>query len=161
NASFNQVDMDAERKVVLEEMRLTEDNAENYLNRREFELAYEPHPYGRSLLGAPEKIRELSRETLAGYYKKMYVPKHMVLVVVGAVTPAQVREAAAATFGKLPEAPASRADVPELKSLERRRSVDVPRNEQQAFLGMAWRTSPVNQPDVYAVDLLTYILGDG
>jgi zinc protease len=153
--------MDAERKVVLEEMRLTEDNAENYMNRRQFELAYEPHPYGRSLLGAPAMIRELSRGTLARYYKKMYVPRHMVLVVVGAVSPAQARAAALATFGRLPGAPASRAEVPELRPLDRRRSVDVTRNEQQAFLGMAWRTAPVNQGDVYAVDLLTYILGDG
>jgi len=36
----------------------------------------------------------------------------------------------------------------------------VPRPEQQASLGIAWRTAPVNDRDVYAVDLLTYILGD-
>ncbi len=54
NASFDPAEMDAERKVVLEEMRLTEDNAENFMNRRQFELTYAPHPYGRSLLGPPE-----------------------------------------------------------------------------------------------------------
>jgi zinc protease len=90
----------------------------------------------------------------------MYVPAHMVLVVVGAVRPADVRAAALATFGRLPSTPASRADVPQLRSLDRRRQVDVRRSEQQAFLGMAWRTAPTNDRDVYAVDLLTYILGD-
>jgi zinc protease len=160
NASFDPAEMDAERKVVLEEMRLTEDNAENYLNRRQFELAYAPHPYGRSLLGPPESIRALTRETLSRYYKKMYVPRHMALVVVGAVSPAAARAAALATFGRLPERPASRADVPVLRPLDRKREVDVRRPEQQAFLGLAWRTSPVNERDVYAVDLLTYILGD-
>ena len=160
NAGFNQGDMDAERKVVLEEMRLTEDNAENYMNRREFELAYEPHPYGRSLLGPPETIRALTRETLSRYYKKMYVPRHMTLVVVGAVSPADARTAALATFGRLPDAPASRADVPALRPLDRERRADVTRPEQQGFLGIAWRTAPVNDRDVYAVDLLTYILGD-
>jgi zinc protease len=160
NASFNQVDMDAERKVVLEEMRLTEDNAENFMNRRQFELSYEPHPYGRSLLGPPETIRTLTRETLARYYKKMYVPRHMTLVVVGAVTPADARAAALATFGRLPNVPASRPEVPVLRPLPQKRADDVARPEQQAFLGLAWRTVPVNDRDVYAVDLLTYILGD-
>ncbi|MGH7389289.1 MAG: M16 family metallopeptidase, partial [Candidatus Rokuibacteriota bacterium] len=41
------------------------------------------------------------------------------------------------------------------------RRADVPRSEQQAYLGLAWRTAPTNATDVYAVDLLTYILGDG
>ena len=160
NASFDPSEMDAERKVVLEEMRLTEDNAENFMNRRQFELAYEPHPYGRSLLGPPDTIRALTRETLSRYYKKTYVPRHMVLVIVGAVTPAAARSAALATFGRLSDSTASRADVPVLRPLERRRQVDVRRPEQQAFLGLAWRTTPVNERDVYAVDLLTYILGD-
>ena len=160
NASFDPAEMDAERKVVLEEMRLTEDNAENYLNRRQFELAYEPHPYGRSLLGPPDTIRALTRETLSRYYKKTYVPRHMVLVIVGAVTPSAARAAALATFGRLPDAPAFRADVPVLRPLQRKREVDVRRPEQQAFLSVAWRTTPVNERDVYAADLLTYILGD-
>lgn len=160
NASFNQVDMDAERKVVLEEMRLTEDNAENYMNRRQYELGYGPHRYGRSLLGPPESIRALTRETLARYYKKMYVPRHMTLVVVGPVTPAEARAAALGTFGKLPSTPASRPEVDALRPLAEKRTAEVKRPEQQAFLGLAWRTAPVNDRDVYAVDLLTYILGD-
>jgi zinc protease len=160
NASFDQGEMDAERKVVLEEMRLTEDNPDRYLTRRLFELGYEPHVYGRSILGTPEMIRGLTRETLSRYYKKMYVPRHMALVIVGAVSPAEARAAALATFGRLPDLPATRANVPELRPLDSVRRVDVPRSEQQAFLGLAWRAAPTNDRDVYAVDLLTYILGD-
>ena len=160
NASFDQGEMDAERKVVLEEMRLTEDNPEKYLTRRLFETGYEPHPYGRTILGSPELIRGLTRETLRRYYAKMYVPAHMVLVVVGAVRPTDVRAVALATFGRMPKRSASRAAVPQLGALDRRRPVDVRRSEQQAFLGLAWRTAPTNDRDVYAVDLLTYILGD-
>ena len=160
NAGFDQGEMDAERKVVLEEMRLTEDNPEKYLTRRLYETGYEPHPYGRTILGTPELIGGLTRDTLRRYYAKMYVPAHMVLVVVGAVKLADVRAAALATFGRMPRQPASRSPVPQLGSLDRRRPVDVRRSEQQAFLGLAWRTAPTNDRDVYAVDLLTYILGD-
>jgi zinc protease len=41
------------------------------------------------------------------------------------------------------------------------RQLDVPRSEKQAYLGLGWRTAPTNDKDVYAVDLLSYILGDG
>ena len=160
NASFDPGEMDAERKVVMEEMRLTEDNPDRYMTRRIYELAYEPHPYGRSILGTPELIAGLTRERLARYYRKMYVPHHMVVVIVGAVTTAEARAAATAAFGRLPDGPASRAAVEELRPLQARRRTDVRRPEQQAFLGLAWRTAPTNQRDVYAVDLLTYILGD-
>ncbi|HKQ67051.1 MAG TPA: insulinase family protein, partial [Methylomirabilota bacterium] len=37
---------------------------------------------------------------------------------------------------------------------------DVRRAEQQAYLGLAWKTAPTGSEDIYAVDLLTYIIGD-
>ncbi len=161
NASFVQSELDAERKVVLEEMRLTEDDPDRFMVRRVYELGYEPHPYGRPILGTPELIGALTRERLRGYYKKYYEPGHMVLVVVGAVRPDDVRRVTADTFGRLQGPDAPRPATPPPPSLAGGRRVDVPRSEQQAYLGLAWRTAPTNETDVYAVDLLTYILGDG
>src|SRR5438270_900526 len=46
NASFEQRELDAERKVVFEEMRLTEDNPDRFMVRRLYEVGYAPHPYG-------------------------------------------------------------------------------------------------------------------
>jgi zinc protease len=51
--------------------------------------------------------------------------------------------------------------VPAVQGIARVRSVDVRRPEQQAYLGLAWHTAPTASTDIYAVDLLTYILGDG
>ena len=160
NASFEQSELDAERKVVFEEMRLTEDNPDRYMVRRIYEVAYTPHPYGRPLLGTPELIGALTRQRLNAYYKKFYVPRDIVLVVVGAVKPADVREAALATFGRLGGSPPPSVPTAPLPARESGRRDDVRRPEQQAYLGLAWRTAATNEPDVYAVDLLTYILGD-
>jgi zinc protease len=161
NASLAQDDLDAERKVVFEEMRLTQDNPDRYLLRRIYELAYAPHPYGRPILGTPELIGALTRKQLEAYYRKYYVPRQMVLVVVGAVRPDEVRRLARATFGRLDATGASRPATPTLARLGGMRQLDVPRSEKQAYLGLGWRTAPTNDTDVYAVDLLTYILGDG
>src|SRR6267378_6551279 len=79
NASFEQSELDAERKVVFEEMRLTEDNPDRFMVRRLYEVGYAPHPYGRPLLGTEQLIGALTRDRLNAYYKKFYVPGDMVL----------------------------------------------------------------------------------
>jgi len=161
NASFVQEELDAEKKVVFEEMNLTEDDPERYLARLTTQEAYPAHPYGRPILGTRELVQQLRRETLAAYYRKHYVPRNMVLVVVGPVPPAEVRALAERTFGRLQGPPPARPPVPAVQGIARVRSVDVRRPEQQAYLGLAWHTAPTASTDIYAVDLLTYILGDG
>jgi zinc protease len=160
NASFPPAEIDAEKAVVFEEMRLVEDDPEKFASRRLGELAYAPHPYGRPLLGTPDKITALTREPLNAYYKKFYVPKNMVLVAVGAVGHADVRAAVDATFGKLPGGDVQRVEPPPPPPITGGRRADVRRPEQQAFLAMGWRAASTSAPDTYAVDLLTYILGD-
>jgi len=160
NASFEQSELDAERKVVFEEMRLTEDNPDRFMVRRLYEVGYAPHPYGRPLLGTEQLIGALTRDRLNAYYKKFYVPGDMVLVAVGAVKSADVRDAVVATFGRLSGSPPPRPPSASPPTLAGGRRDDIRRSEQQAYLGLGWRTAATNEPDVYAVDLLTYILGD-
>lgn len=160
NASFPPAEIDAEKAVVFEEMRLVEDDPEKFLSRRLGELAYAPHPYGRTILGTREAITALTRDPLNRYYKKYYVPRNMALVVVGAVTHAEVRAVVDATFGRLPGGEVQRGATPPPPAVTADRRVDVQRPEQQAYLAMGWRAASTNDPDTYAVDLLTYILGD-
>jgi predicted Zn-dependent peptidase/DMSO/TMAO reductase YedYZ heme-binding membrane subunit len=161
NAAFPPKEIESEKKVVFEEMSLTEDDPERYLTRRVTEEVYPQHPYGRPILGTRELVQKLARDELAAYYHKHYVPRNMVLVVVGAVTPTQVRALAERTFGKLEGPGPARAPVGRPPAVSKMRSVDVRRDEQQAYLGLAWQAAPTGDTDIYAVDLLTYILGDG
>jgi zinc protease len=80
NASFPPAEIDGEKAVVHEEMRLVQDDPDKAASRRLGELAYSPHPYGRPILGTPELITALTRDPLQRYYKKYYVPSNMVLV---------------------------------------------------------------------------------
>ena len=161
NAAFPPKEIESEKKVVFEEMSLTEDDPERYLERRVTEAVYTRHPYGRPILGTRELVQKLKRDELAAYYHKHYVPQNMVLVVVGAVTPSQVRALADRTFGKLQGPTPARAEAAKPRPVAGDRSIDVRRDEQQAYLGFAWQAAPTGESDIYAVDLLTYILGDG
>jgi len=161
NARLDPAELDAEKQVVLEEMRLTEDDSERYLLRRLYEAVYAPHPYGRPILGTPALIRALTRERLHAYYTRYYVPRNMVLVIVGAVDPTEARHLARAAFGRLGGGEGRRPSVPPVPPTDTPRHVDVPRPGRQAYLGLAWRAAATSHADVYAVDLLTYVLGDG
>jgi zinc protease len=161
NAAFVPAELESEKKVVFEEMKLTEDDPERFLTRRLTEVAYAGHPYGRPILGTREFVRSLTRDTLNAYYTKHYVPGDMVLVVVGAVTPAEARAVAAETFGRLTGPAPVRPAAPPPNPLTGGAGEDVRRPEQQAYLGLAWHAAPTGNTDIYAVDLLTYILGDG
>jgi len=160
HASFPPAEIDNEKKVVFEEMNLIEDDPEKFLVRRLYEVSYSPHPYGRPLLGEREFIQKLTRPGLEQFYRKHFVPKDMVLVVVGAVDAARVRPIVDATFGRIPSALAPPRETPPVPTLDRTRRADVRRAEQQAYLGLAWKTAPTGSEDIYAVDLLTYIIGD-
>ncbi|PYO19837.1 MAG: hypothetical protein DMD88_13965 [Candidatus Rokuibacteriota bacterium] len=160
NASFPPDEIESEKKVVFEEMNLVEDDPDKFLLRRLYEVAYSPHPYGRQILGTHEFIERLRRDRLLAFYRKYFVPKNMVVVVIGAVKPAEVRSAVAAAFGKIPSRPGGRPELPPPPAIDASRRVDVSRPEKQAYLGLAWKTAPTGNEDIYPVDLLTYILGD-
>ena len=161
NANFPAADVEREKQVVFEEMRLTEDDPEQFLRRRLSEETYAGHPYGRPILGTREFVSALTRERLDAFYRKHYVPASMVLVVVGPVAHAELRPLVDRTFGRLQgPAPPARAAAP-VPGLDTRRTEDVRRPERQAYLGMSWQAAAIASEDVFAVDLLTYILGDG
>jgi zinc protease len=56
-------------------MRRSEDNPRRHLMRHLYALALEGHPYSRPVIGTPELITPLARETLVAYYRRHYVPK--------------------------------------------------------------------------------------
>ncbi len=149
NAAFVPAELESEKKVVFEEMSLTEDDPERFLTRRLTEVAYAAHPYGRPILGTRQFVRSLTRDTLNAYYKKHYVPGNMVLVVVGAVTPAQARAVAAETFGRLTGPAPVRRPTPPPNPLTAGAGEDLRRSEQQAYLALAWHAAPTGNTDIY------------
>lgn len=159
NSAFDPKEMEREREVVFDEVRLGEDNPRSSLFRQLYTHVFPGHPYGRPVLGDEAALRAATRETLRGYYKRHYVPDNMVVVVIGAVDPADVRAAVSRTFTRAPAAGYRRQPLPPPPSLAGVRRHVVTRNEKQAHLALAWSAPPLDHPDVFAVDLLATILG--
>ena len=158
NASLDGEVLDKEKAVVLEEMRLSDDNARRRLVRQLYTQLFEGHPYGRQIIGTPELVRGLTRDTLAGFYRRHYVPEAFAVVVVGAVDPAQVLAAAAGTFGQLPRGGITRLPVAPVPPFRAQRQ-QLTHPGAHAHLGLAWPGTRVDHADTPALDLLASILG--
>src|SRR5919106_4904928 len=158
NASLEAHLLEAEKQVVLEEMRLNEDNPRRFLVRQLFASAYEGHPYGRPVIGRPELVTGLSRETLVAFYRRHYVPEMLSLVVVGAVNPDAVLRVARETLGTVPRSGNQRLPTPPVPAARPVRP-ELTRPGAHAHLGLAWQAPRLDHADTPALDLLMSILG--
>ncbi len=160
NASLDEGQLEREKRVVLEEMRLGEDNPNRFLLRQLYVAAFDGHPYGRPVIGTVDLIRNLTRDQLVRFYRRHYVPEAFTLVVVGAVNRAEVLDAAARAFGRLTRSGTSRlpAGAPADTRAVR---LEQARPGAHAYLGLAWLAPKLEHADTPAVDLLVTILGQG
>jgi len=158
NAALDAAVLDKEKEIVLEEMRLGEDNPRRVLVRTLYSQVFDGHPYGRQVIGTPELIRGLTRDTLSAFYRNHYAPETFAVVVVGPVNPEQVLSTARAAFGRLPRIGHGRLPAAPPPPLRPQR-VDMPREGGHAYLGLAWPAPRLDHGDTPAVDLLVSILG--
>jgi len=158
NSTLAESLLDLEKRVVLEEMRLGEDNPRRHLVRQLYEMLFDGHPYGRPVIGMAELVRGLTRETLVSFYRRHYVPESFVLVVVGPVKTGEVLAAAERTFGGLPRSGFERLPAAAPQGL-RPKKQSVERPGTQAYLGLGWHGPKLDHADTPAVDLLVAVLG--
>lgn len=72
-----------ERHVVIEEIRMRQDQPWTKVYNATNANMYSEHPYKRDVIGFPETIASISRETILDYYKKHYTPNNITTIVVG------------------------------------------------------------------------------
>jgi predicted Zn-dependent peptidase len=77
------LDVDAERKVVLEEIAMRDDDPSDLVHDLFSDTYYGDTPIGRPILGTIESINKMSRNTVFNYYKKKYKPSDLVVAVAG------------------------------------------------------------------------------
>ncbi len=158
NPKFDQADLDAEAKVIIEEMKMIEDDPEDLLGDIFSEAFFPAHPLGMSITGTPETVRSFDREKTRAYHERVFNGSNLVIAAAGNVEHELVVEMAsrfttphAACVGTAAHTPTTAAPIVV------RQKDDL----EQAHLVIA--TPFVTSTDArrYAADLLTNILGGG
>ncbi|HEY9846812.1 MAG TPA: pitrilysin family protein, partial [Candidatus Caenarcaniphilales bacterium] len=164
HAEIPEAEFGRERDVVLDEIRRAEDTPDWQAYQALVESIYQEHPYGRPILGVPERLMERSPAELRDFHRRFYHPENMTVVVVGGVERSTALELVSHHFAghqtQSTDAPANQAAQPSMTGVQRR-SLELPRLEQARLL-MAWR-GPGSEllEHAYGLELLSVLLAGG
>ena len=158
--SFKEVELERERRRVLEQLRTEADHPSSVVFRSFHETLYPTHPYRLPLLGDPRSIATLSRRALLDWASRYLQPEQMVLAIVGDVDPERVRLLAEQLFstpsGKSVEPPKPARD-PLIETGPRQ--VFQALDKRQAHVVYGFPGTTLQAPDRYTLELLATVLG--
>jgi predicted Zn-dependent peptidase len=163
---FDPEELDRERQVVVEEIRMVEDDPEEWVHDLHAAHMWGPDaPLGRTILGTEASVAALGREQLLAYLGRRYTPERIVVTAAGNLDPDAFRRRMEATVGRMaaggagggaggdaPEpgpAPAGLPPVLHFRELE------------QAHLCVGGRGLPLGHPDRFGMYVLNDLLGGG
>ena len=87
HSKFDAREMNRERGVIIEEIKMYEENPIMHIGDLIEEAMFDGSTLGREIAGTPETMRTMKRSDLIAYRDRYYVPSEMVVVVAGAIKP--------------------------------------------------------------------------
>jgi predicted Zn-dependent peptidase len=160
NSKLDPADIERERTVILEELKMYQDQPQDLVQNLFEELMWPGHPLGRDIAGTQESVSRLTRDDILEYANAQYRMPNVVIGAAGAIDEAEMVEFirprltlpvdANGTILALAPAPLETARV-----LVRRRRTE------QAHICLGVRAYSYFHPDRYTIDLLNTVLGEG
>lgn len=97
---FGKKEIEKEKQVILEEIRMVQDDPEDLVQELHAKLVMGRHPLSRPILGRESTIVRISRTALLEYINTHYRPEEIVLAVAGNFDQQQLEKTMARTFGR-------------------------------------------------------------
>src|SRR6185295_17255486 len=101
NPAFRPDDIEREKKVVIEEIKMVEDTPDDLVHEIFTQGFWEDHPLGRPILGIRDTVEALNARVLGRYFKDAYAPRNLIVSAVGNLNHAHVRDLVEEKFGDL------------------------------------------------------------
>jgi predicted Zn-dependent peptidase len=156
NPAFTADDIEREKKVVLEEIKMVEDTPDDLVHEIFAEAYWNGHPLGRPILGTPESVSALDHDVLERYFYDTYVASNFIVVAVGNVDHDRVKALVEAHFGAVPTAGGAVVERPPVVMP----SVQIRQKDlEQSHVCLGTTGLPQNHPDRYAAYALNTVLG--
>lgn len=112
DVSFDPVEVDKERGVVLEEWRLGR-GADARIFDKQFPIIFSGSKYGQRLpIGQPEILKTAPRDRLVRFYQDWYQPQNMAVIAVGDFDDKQIEAEITSRFGSLVRSPNAKERTP-------------------------------------------------
>ena len=150
-----------ERDVVVEERRMrTDSNPIGRLVEQFLATAYVAHNYGRSGVGWPSEVGQITATEAMDFHKKYYVGANIVVAVVGDVKAAEAMPMLERYFSKVPAGPKPE----EMTTVEPRQFAEksvIIREQTQPFYLEGYHRPGYRDPDDAVYDAISDILSNG
>ena len=149
-----------ELENVYEEFNMYADRQDVQLNELIMKNIFKQTPYGRSIIGYPEHLKNPSLTKLQEFFGQYYTAGNMALVLCGDIDTEKVKPVIAATFGQWPAKPAPQENFKDEAPFKGRELVKLKAGSFDAIF-MAFRSVPQNHRDNLALDICAAILNNG
>ncbi len=153
-------ELEKERKVVIEELAAVEDSPAQIVDLLLDATMWPDQPMGRDVAGSHASVTALTRESTVSYMRRQYVPNNVVIAVAGAIEHQEVVERVGETLGAWePGEPSTW-----FPARDGQRSTQVAvqyKRTEQAHIEIASLGLSSQDPDRFALDLVSVILGEG
>jgi predicted Zn-dependent peptidase len=155
-------DVVKERQVVIEELRMYQDNPQDYAQIVFDEVMWPDSPLGRDVAGSEETVRSFTAEDCRAHMAAHVRPDNLVVSVAGGVEAAHVTDVIARQLGGWAEQPSSpRPRVEPATPPHGDRLRVMRRSVEQASVIVGARAPSYLDPDRFAVDIVNVVLGEG
>ncbi len=159
NPVFREEDINKEKGVILEELKMEEDSPDYLVHEIFCSNFWKDHPLGKPILGSKETIRGFDRPAIHEYYRRMYVPGDMVLTAAGNLRHDHVVRLAEQHFSTLEARPPSAPD--QAPSTHARIALRNKKSLEQVHLCMGVPSYPLPHQERFGCYILNTLLGGG
>lgn len=80
---FDEADLESEQRVIIEEIKMTDDSPEELLGEVFYREFFPDHPLGLSIAGTPQTVRSFDRTRTADYHRNTFGPSNLVIAAAG------------------------------------------------------------------------------
>ncbi|MBP5412458.1 MAG: insulinase family protein [Bacteroidales bacterium] len=103
NSTFCQKELEKEKEVVKEEIKLCKDTPSEWIFDEFEDLVFDGHSLGTNILGSIASLKKINRKGILQFINRTYTTDQMVVAVVGNVTLAELKKILNKYLGDLPE----------------------------------------------------------
>ncbi len=156
---FREEDIEKEKGVILEELKMDMDNPEYLVHEIFTSNFWMGHALGKPILGTKETVRRFNREMIRGHYDRHYVPSNIFITGAGNLTHDRLVELVSESFGLLP----ARDHIPPdpVPATHARIAVRHKKSLEQVHLCLGVPSYPLPHSDRFACYVLNTVLGGG
>jgi predicted Zn-dependent peptidase len=159
NPVFRPDDIEKEKGVILEELKMDVDNPEYLVHEIFASNFWKGHPLGKPILGTKETVKRFNRETIDGYYRRNFAPWNIVITAAGNLHHQQLVDLAAARFESL--APNSERQQEPQPVTHARIAIRNKKSLEQVHMCLGVPSLPLSHEDRFACYILNTLLGGG